>query len=120
MFLRVHLNWITYFKRVNSFHYFLSFLLQEPAIAFAKKGYHILLEKPMAVCTYSSTFQSSFINIPKAKKKIGIYIRIILSIRLVTFLCARLFRSFLDHNTINFSSIRAMFKNRNTWPMDVS
>jgi hypothetical protein len=24
-------------------------MLQDPAIAFAKKGYHILLEKPMAV-----------------------------------------------------------------------
>lgn len=29
-----------------------SFVPQEPAIAFAKKGYHILLEKPMAVSVF--------------------------------------------------------------------
>lgn len=30
-----------------------SFVPQEPAVAFAKKGYHILLEKPMAVSILS-------------------------------------------------------------------
>lgn len=31
----------------------LVFVPQEPAVAFAKKGYHILLEKPMAVSVLS-------------------------------------------------------------------
>lgn len=31
---------------------YISFAPQDPAVAFAKKGYHILLEKPMAVSIF--------------------------------------------------------------------
>lgn len=31
---------------------YISFAPQDPAVAFAKKGYHILLEKPMAVSVF--------------------------------------------------------------------
>ena len=48
----------------------LTLILQAPAVAFANKGYHVLLEKPMAVT------ESDCVEIAKACENNGVYLAV--------------------------------------------
>lgn len=58
------------FSLANGFNNLFS-VPQDPAVAFAKKGYHILLEKPMAVSIWSWLYYYSIyiIAVPEPTQK---------------------------------------------------